>query len=184
MGRRTPIEANQLAQFLANTARGDRSAFEALYRGTSTKLFGIILRMVSERSVAEEVLQETYVRIWRNADSFAAEAGQPIAWLSAIARNSAIDRLRSNRLSRAQVDDGDTVLARLATEGEGDPVTRNALRTCLQALEPDARECVLLAYCYGFSRDELAERFSRPIGTIKSLLHRTVLQLRTCLDRE
>lgn len=184
MNGRTPIEADQIAVLLANTAGGDRSAFEALYRVTSPKLFGIILRILSERSVAEEVLQETYVRIWRNADSFTAEAGQPIAWLSAIARNRAIDRLRSDRVSRAQVDDGDAVLARLATTGEGDPVTRGALRACLLGLEPDARECVLLAYCYGFSRDELAEKFSRPIGTIKSLLHRTVLQLRTCLERE
>ena len=175
---------NLLAGLLAETARGDRSAFEALYRATSPKLFGIILRILSERTVTEEVLQETYVRIWRSADSFSAEAGHPIAWLSAIARNSAIDRLRSDRVSRAQVDDGDEVLARLAAAGEGDPVTRDSLLTCLQGLEPDARECVLLAYCYGFSRDELAERFARPVGTIKSLLHRAVLQLRTCLERE
>jgi RNA polymerase sigma-70 factor (ECF subfamily) len=155
-----------------------------LYEATAPKLFGIVLRMVVSRPAAEDVLQEAYVKIWQNAARFSPDAGQPMAWLAAIARNCAIDRIRSERIARHQVPADEDVLDRLTRPEGGDPAMREALRTCLAGLPEEARECVTLAYCFGFSREELAERFKRPVGTIKTILHRSVKLLRACLEKE
>jgi RNA polymerase sigma-70 factor (ECF subfamily) len=171
------------AELIAATARGDRDAFRALYDATAPKLFGIILRIIRNRPVAEEILQETYIRVWQSAERFAPEAGHPLAWLSTIARNRAIDRLRAETFERGRVGDDD-VLNRIAAPGGGDPADREALRTCLDGLEREARDCVVLAYCSGLSREELADRFGRPVGTIKTILHRAIGLLRACLERE
>jgi len=172
-----------LQELLQAAAGGNHAAFRALYEATAPKLFGIILRITQNRPMAEEVLQETFVKIWQNAERFSPEAGQPMAWLSAIARNRAIDRIRSEKIERNRVSGSDDVLERLAAPSSGDALTREALRACLSQLDAEARNCVVLAYCSGFSREELAERFKRPVGTIKTLLFRSVRQLKACLER-
>ena len=182
MNQRTATEKSPLAGLLEATARGDPAAFRRLYEATAPKLFGVILRILANRPVAEEVLQETYVRIWQRAESFQPQAGQPMAWLATIARNRAIDRLRAERIERMSVDDGEAVLDSLAAPGEGDPAMREALRACLAGLDAEARDCVILAYCSGFSREELAEKFGRPVGTIKTLLFRSLKLLKACLE--
>jgi RNA polymerase sigma-70 factor (ECF subfamily) len=179
--RQTSV-GGSLQEQLQAAARGNHAAFRALYEATAPKLFGIVLRITQNRPMAEEVLQETFVKIWQNAERFSPEAGQPMAWLSAIARNRAIDRIRAEKIERSRVSDSDEVLERLAAPGSGDAVTREALRACLGQLEAEARNCVVLAYCSGFSREELAERFKKPVGTIKTLLFRSVRQLKACLE--
>jgi RNA polymerase sigma-70 factor, ECF subfamily len=172
-----------LQRVLSEVAKGDREAFRALYDATAPKLFGVVLRIIGNRAEAEEVLQEAYVQVWRKADLYRPEAGQPMAWLAAIARNRALDRIRAGRIDRARSDYDESILERIAAP-EFSPSTRQSLRQCLGALEEDARRCVILAYCSGYSREELAEQFGRPVGTIKTLLHRTVKALRACLERE
>jgi RNA polymerase sigma-70 factor (ECF subfamily) len=174
-----PIE-----RLLAAAANRDAIAFRRLYEATSGKLFAIILRIIGNRGIAEEVLQETYVKVWQNAEKFSPDAGKPIVWLSAVARNAAIDRLRGERIARASGSDDEAVLARLAAPDAIDIGSREALRRCLSGLDEEAQRCVVLAYCSGFSREELAERFGRPVGTIKTLLHRSLKQLRECLERQ
>lgn len=171
-----------LPSLLEATARGNHAAFRALYAATAPKLLGVVLRITRNRPMAEEVLQETYIKIWQKAERFDPAMGQPVAWLAAIARNRAIDRIRAERMDRASVSDGE--LAELAAPSGGDPALREALRTCLQRLDEEARNCAVLAYCSGYSREELAERFDKPVGTIKTLLHRTVRQLKACLEKE
>lgn len=183
MDQRAGSEEGGLPELLQATSRGDRGAFHRLYEATAPKLFGIVLRITSNRSVAEEVLQETYLKVWQNAERFAPDAGKPITWLAAIARNAAIDRIRSERIERQRSDDDQAILDRLPSPSSGDPAARNALRLCLSGLDEDAQSCVVLAYCSGFSREELATRFDRPVGTIKTMLHRSIKLLRDCLDR-
>ena len=178
------LTGTSLAELLDATSRGDHAAFRALYEATSAKLFGVVLRIIGNRSVAEEVLQDTYIKIWQNAERFTPEAGQPVTWLATIARNRAIDRIRSERIERNRVGDDEDVLSRLATPAGFDPAAREALRICLGGLEPEARDCIVLAYCSGFSREELAERYGRPVGTIKTLLYRSVRLLKACLEKE
>ncbi len=182
MDQAVGTEAGGLPELLEATSRGDRGAFRQLYEATAPKLFGIVLRITSNRSVAEEVLQETYIKVWQNAERFTPEAGKPMTWLAAIARNGAIDRIRSERIERQRSDDDQAILDRLPSPFSGDPAARDALRLCLGRLEQDAQSCIVLAYCSGFSREELAERFGRPVNTIKTILHRSIKMLRECLD--
>ncbi len=101
MNQRISTDGSSLAALLDATARGERAAFRALYETTAPKLFGVVLRITRSRPTAEEVLQETFIKIWQNAERFAPEMGQPMAWLTSIARNRAIDRIRSEK-NRAQ----------------------------------------------------------------------------------
>jgi RNA polymerase sigma-70 factor, ECF subfamily len=184
LNQRISDDGSSLAALLDATSRGERAAFRALYEATAPKLFGVVLRITRSRPTAEEVLQETFIKIWQNAERFAPEMGQPMAWLTSIARNRAIDRIRSEKIERNRAYDDDDILAKLAAPSTGDPGMRQALATCLGKLDEESRDCVILAYCSGFSREEPAERFARPVGTIKTLLRRCLEQLRACLESE
>src|SRR5512144_3433235 len=91
---------SQLAAALSRVASGDRAALRVVYQATSAKLFGVCLRILKDRSEAEDVLQEVFVTVWRKAASFDPGKASPITWLVAIARNRAIDRLRASTVSR------------------------------------------------------------------------------------
>jgi len=175
-----------LGALLGRVAAGDRGAFERLYAATSAKLFGIVLRISRDRATAEDVLQETFVRIWRNAPRYDAASGRPVTWMAAIARNAAIDAVRRRRILDARISpDGDEDALAAVPDPAAlavDPGDREALRTCLGRLEAEHRDCVMLAYLDGLSREELAERFGRPVGTIKTWLHRALARLKDCLE--
>lgn len=178
-----------LRRLLAEIARGERRAVDALYERTAAKLFGLILRIQRDRSLAEDVLQDVYLRIWQAAGSYAPEAGRPLPWLCAIARNRAIDSVRRKTEESAPPQAGDRDgsedwMARLIDPRDEAAAfqDRDALATCLGRLEPAHRDCVVQAYCEGLSRDELAERFERPVNTIKTWLHRALASLKGCLE--
>ena len=179
-------DESALPELLAAASRGDRDRFRSLYDATAPKLFALVLRITRNRAIAEEVLQETYVKVWQHAERFSPEAGKPMAWLATIARNRAIDRLRSERFDRFKDpgEDGMDILERIAADQGTEPGDRESVRHCLGELDDEARRCVVLAYCSGHSREELADEFNRPVGTIKTLLHRTIKLLRACMERE
>lgn len=172
-----------LAGLIETVAAGDRTALRALYAATAPKLLGIILRILQDRSAAEDALQEVFVRIWQRAGTYDPRTGPPLVWLGAIARHKAIDRLRQDKAARLTHADQDW-LERLADtrDGETDLTRRDALGRCLQTVEPDHRDCLLLAYCEGWSREELALRHGRPVNTIKTWLRRGLVNLRGCLE--
>lgn len=182
----TATDDSALPGLLEAASRGDRDRFRNLYDATAPKLFALVLRITRNRAIAEEVLQETYVKVWQNADRFSPDAGRPMAWLATIARNRAIDRVRSERVDRFKepAADDDGWLERIAAQPGTDPADRESIRHCLSELDEEARRCVVLAYCSGHSREELAEEFKRPVGTIKTLLHRSIKSLRACMERE
>ncbi len=181
MNKAIDTDRARLVLLLEATARGDRTAFQTLYETTS-KLVGVALRILRDRPAAEEALQEAYLRVWQNADRFSSGYGTPIAWLCAIARNTAIDRARGERMPRSADGNDAEILERIASADGVDVVARESLRTCLGQLDDEARSCVVLAYCEGLSREELAERFARPVGTIKTWLHRSLKILSRCLE--
>lgn len=177
--------AADLERLLARVATGDRAAFQALYAATSAKLFGIVLRIVRDRALAEDVVQNAFVKVWRNAAAYDAANGRPVTWMAAIARNSAIDLVRQRRVDLDRHEDGAyAAAAELPDLGAAavHPADREALRDCLGRLEDEQRSCVLLAYQDGYSREELADRFDRPVGTIKTWLHRSLQRLKECLE--
>jgi RNA polymerase sigma-70 factor, ECF subfamily len=174
-----------LAALMARIAARDRAAFAQLYRLTHAKLYGVVIRIVARRDLAGEVLQEAFVRIWEKADDFDPVKGSPLAWMTAIARNRALDEMRRAR-PLAMEDLGE----RFDPPGEEiDPLASRerseqleALMKCLAALDAEKRKIVLLAYYRGASRETLAKKFNRPVPTIKTWLRRSLSELRDCLS--
>jgi RNA polymerase sigma-70 factor (ECF subfamily) len=173
-----------LERLMSAVAAGDREAFAALYRATSAKLYGVALRILRRRDLADEVIQETYVRIWKNAATFDPARASPITWMVTIARNRALDEVRRAKpLALDQTPEAFDVAdeAMLASERVEAASDLARLRACLDGLEPERRDIVRLAYLDGLSREELGARFGHPPGTIKTWLHRSLKQLKACL---
>ena len=178
----TPAE---LVSLLAAVANGDETAFEKLYAATSAKLFGVVLRILRRPELADEVMQETYLKIWNGAAQFDASRASPITWMVAIARNRAIDLVRKKAdVSVEDMPDALELAADvpdpLAARERSEDVRR--LLDCLGRLDPEQRQLVLLAYYDGLSRELLAARFKRPVNTIKTWLRRSLLTVRECLE--
>ena len=173
----------EVSALIAAVGRGDEVAFDLLYDLAASQLFGVILRIVRNRASAEDVLQDVFVRIWTRASTYSPEAGEPFAWMAAIARHRAIDLLRAKPALR-QIDPHEGFLESLPApqDDEKGIMDSGALQHCLAALDPMTRDCVTLAYCAGYSGQELAERHGRPENTIKSWLRRGLLALRSCLE--
>ena len=184
-GRGSPAPAtDDLADLLRRVAARDAAAFAALYKATSAKLYGVVVRILPRGDAAADVLQEAYVRIWEKAGEFDPAKGSPLAWMATIARNRALDEVRRVRPGSLEdlpesfepaADEVDPLAARERSEGLA------ALLNCLQALDEEKRAVVLLAYYRGASREALAKRFGRPVPTIKTWLQRSLAQLRDCL---
>jgi len=200
----TPTERNawaarsvELAQLMSRAALGDRGAFARLYDLTSGHLYAVVLRIQRDRALAEDLLQEVYVNVWRSVGSFDAAQSQPMTWLTSVARNKAIDSLR-----RAQVqpvmqsvhrDDDDDERPDLDQQlvdespGPADLLSQagdaRLLDTCMQGLTAPQRQSVALAFFDGLSHAEVAAHLHQPLGTVKSWVRRALLSLKECLER-
>lgn len=179
----TPSDA--ITKLIVRTGLKDRQAFDALYRATSAKLFGVCLRILRDKAEAEEALQEVYIRVWTRSALFAATDLGPEPWLVAIARNHCIDRIRSSKPPSRELDEA----AELAS-GEPSPETAAVLASegrridgCMDELEPERAQAIRRAYVEGDSYEELARRFSVPLNTMRTWLRRSLIRLRECLER-
>lgn len=171
------------ADLLGQTAAGDRQAFRALYQSAGPKLFAIALRMMKARDLAEDVLQEAFVKIWERSWQFDPAKGDGLAWLATVTRHAALDRLRKQPRSQVEFDEGvvDEIDAQLG-ELAGSMGEAGDLRRCLGNLREDYRKAVVLAYVNGLTHDEMAEQFAKPVGTVKSWVRRGLEQLKGCMD--
>jgi RNA polymerase sigma-70 factor (ECF subfamily) len=180
-----PVSKQDLVDALTRTAKGDKAAFELLYRATSLKLFGIIARILGRSDLAAEVLQEVYIRVWQRAGEYNATTSSPITWLAAIARNRALDEAKRKTMSSLEehpdVLDLPSQDDPAASHEQNEEMRR--LRECLERLEQDKRELVLLAYFNGMTREEIANRIDRPVATVKTWLRRSLAQLKDCLGQ-
>jgi RNA polymerase sigma-70 factor (ECF subfamily) len=179
-----PRSADDLTQLLLRVASEDHKAFQMLFRATSAKLYSVVFRILRRKDLADEIVQEAYLRIWRRAASFDRKAGSAIAWMAVIARNLALDELR--RAQPISIEDRPEVLDMpdefnhpLDAREKSEDGAR--LMACLEGMEKDRREMLLLAYYHGMSREELAAKYGAPVGTVKTWLRRGLLQLRACL---
>jgi RNA polymerase sigma-70 factor (ECF subfamily) len=183
------LDANRslIVAALVRIPAGDRAALQTVYRLTSAKLFGVCLRILGERSEAEDVLQEVYVTVWRKAADFDAARASPMTWLIAIARNRAIDRLRATRHSRHM----DPIEA-AGDVADSSPVADHALESaqeharlhiCLEGLEARERAALRGAFFDGNTYEDLAARMSVPLGTMKSWIRRAMIKLKNCLQQ-
>ena len=175
----------ELVWLLAAVAKGDEFAFERLYEATRAKLYGVVLRILGRPELAEEVMQETYLKIWKAAGSFDPTLASPITWMVAMARNRAIDIVRKK--PELSLEDGPEALnvaadtpAPLARREMTEELKR--LLSCLGKLDPEKQRIVLLAYYSGWSRDQLARKLDIPVNTIKTWLRRSLLEIRECME--
>lgn len=179
------IDREILVRLLSQSAAGDQGAFAQLYERCSSKLYGVCLRMLHDRGEAEDTLQEVFTTVWRRAASFDASKASAMTWLISISRNKAIDRLRKRR--ETNVDDA--FLDSHADEAPGPTLQaqasedRQRLDECMDELEDKHRDFVREAFFSGATYNQLAERCSVPPGTMKSWIRRSLIKLRTCLER-
>jgi RNA polymerase sigma-70 factor (ECF subfamily) len=180
------LSPQQLGKLLQRVAVGDEAAFAELYQATSPKLYAVAVRILRSKEAAEEVIQDCYFRVWEKARDFDPKIAAPVTWMTAIVRNRSLDELRK-RGSRPTADVSEIENLESDDEhplevlGRREDVER--LLRCLEGLEPERRQIVRLAYLDGMSREALAKRFDRPEGTIKTWLHRSLAQLKGCLEQ-
>jgi RNA polymerase sigma-70 factor, ECF subfamily len=174
----------ELVGLLAAVAKGDRAAFERLYAATRAKLYGVVIRILRRSDLADEVLQESYLKIWSSAGQFDPAVASPITWMVSIARNRAIDILRKRtEVSIEEEQDAMEVAAETSDPLAGRELTEELKRllACMGKLDGERQRLVLLAYYSGWSREQLAAKFGKPVNTIKTWLRRSLMEIRECL---
>ncbi len=184
-------DREEINQLLARVALRDAKAFEALYRKVAGRLLAVAMRVVQDRGAAEDVLQEVFVTIWNQTAAAAPGQSLTLAWLCVVTRNRSIDSLRRRRPEQPlqwmdangeeqshdiQDESGSPIEQLLALEGEG------RLGHCVDALEPEPKRAVLLAFYDGLTHPEIAERMQRPLGTVKAWTRRSLMRLKGCMD--
>jgi RNA polymerase sigma-70 factor, ECF subfamily len=167
-------------------ADGDKTALHSLYKETAAQLFGLAVRILRNRELAEEIVQDSFVLLWNNAHTFDPGRGSAMAWLARIVRNRCIDLIR--RRGR------ETPLDHTSIEGWEDPGSSPAdlaalssdarrLHHCLDELEESPRKVLKLVYYEGMTYEEVAVHLGVPLGTVKSWVRRSLTRLRGCLER-
>lgn len=182
---------SQLIALLDRVALADESALKTLYELTSSKLYGVALRVVSNREWAEDVLQEAYLNIWKVAGTYQATLSPPMAWMGLLVRSRGLDFLRRRASDRAdRMQQLDEVISDTVAGDSPNPMDTTqaseqawALHQCLSQLENKQREVVSLAYLRDLSHSELAEQLKLPLGTVKTWIRRGLEQLRACMAR-
>ena len=178
------LTSAELVWLLAAVAKGDAAAFERLYAATRAKLYGVVFRILRRSDLADEVMQEAYLKIWRSAGQFDPALASPITWMATIARNRAIDMVRK----RVEVSIEEEPEAMEVAAESPHPLAKRELTeelkrllACVGQLEPERQRLVLLAYYNGWSREQLAKELGTPVNTIKTWLRRSLLEIRGCL---
>jgi len=178
--------ASSREALLRACADGDRDALQSLYTATAPQLFGLALSILRSRDLAEDIVQDSFVLVWRHARSFDPGRGTAMAWLARIVRNQCFDLLR--RRGR------ESPLDETFMQGRPDPapgpveltaLSRDAqrLRGCLDELEESPRRSLMLAYYEGMTFEQVAGRLGTPLGTVKSWIRRSLIRLKGCMDR-
>ena len=189
----TESGSKELERLLAAIGDGkDQSAFAALYAVTKGKLFSTVLTIVKRSDLAEEIIQEAYVRIWRSASSYRSLRGSPMTWMITIARNLAIDLVRK---PAREIYSDDSELLKLPADGptaletiETSEDQRTAIQeqhnvfSALQALHPTRRHLIIAAYIHGESREQISKRTGIPVNTIKTWIRRSLLEVESILQ--
>ncbi|MFM9901996.1 MAG: RNA polymerase sigma factor [Polaromonas sp.] len=181
----------QLITLLDRVALADEVALRELYDLTSSKLYGVAVRVVTNREWAEDVLQEAFLNIWRIAGDYKATLSPPMAWMALVVRSRGVDFLRRRNSDRADaVQELDDVISDTVAGNSPNPMDTTqaseqakALHVCLSKLDNKQREVVSLAYMRDLSHAELAEQLKLPLGTVKTWIRRGLEQLRGCMSR-
>jgi len=176
-------EQAELMRLLQASAQGNQQSFERLYQLTAPNLFGLCLRMLKSKERAEEVLQEAFVKVWHHASEYHQDRGQVTTWLTSIVRYRALDQIRSQKPTEPLSDD----YQQEASDAPGPldwtikGTELNELQGCLDELNGQQKEAIILSFIEGLTHQELTERTDSPLGTIKSWIRRGLQSLKRCL---
>jgi RNA polymerase sigma-70 factor (ECF subfamily) len=179
------MTGDPISDLIAGVARADRAAFRMLYSQASAKLFGVCVRILRDRSEAEDAVQEVFTRVWLNARRYDAAKGRGMTWLIAIARNHAIDRLRARPAPAETADDETVAISDPAPGPEAQVVAQGEaqrIADCFATLDPARADAVRGAYLNGLSYEDLSRRHDVPLNTMRSWLRRGLQKLKECLE--
>ncbi|HEY8025178.1 MAG TPA: sigma-70 family RNA polymerase sigma factor [Burkholderiaceae bacterium] len=184
-------DPQQLKTWLAAVAKKDTQSFRLLYDATSPKLFGFVLRILTKREWAEEVLQESFVNIWNNAASYQPHLAAPMTWMTTIVRNKAFDMLRKvDDVVEIDNDNFDKEVMEALESQDPTPIEAlqmtddaKALARCFSRLEGLHQQAIALAFYHDLSHSEVADQLKLPIGTVKTWIRRGLDRLRLCLTK-
>jgi RNA polymerase sigma-70 factor (ECF subfamily) len=177
------LQAQHL-RLLSATALGDQAAFAQLYKISASKLYAVSLQMLRHKDLAEDAVQEAYIRIWHNAGEYQQEKGMVLTWMISIVRYRALDMLRATKSRRENCSDD------LPEEGEDhhspeldlyQQRDRSSIENCMDALTPQQREALQMAYFLGMTHQEVCTELDLPLGSVKSWIRRGLDQLKRCL---
>jgi RNA polymerase sigma-70 factor (ECF subfamily) len=176
---------SQGAGLLLRIAAGEHAALAEFYDATSSIVFGLALRILGERTAAEDVVVEVYTQIWTQAGTYDPQRGTPMSWLMTIARSRALDLLRTrNRAQKMEPleEAGNVPSATPTPEDASVAVQRHRLiRRALESISADQREVIELAYFADLSHSEIAEKLGHPLGTVKTRIRQGMMRLRESL---
>jgi len=179
-------ENQEWTHLIALTAQGDQAALATLYDRTSPQVFGLILKILNNREAAEEVTLDVYTQVWRQAHTYDHTRGTPGAWLMTLARTRAIDRFRAGAAEHGRIESLDA--SHMFASGDDTPEQdvegqerRRYVREALALLTAEQRQAITLAYFYGLSQSEIAEKLQLPLGTVKTRMRAGMIKLREAL---
>ncbi len=176
----------KLNELLLQVSLSNQKAFTQLYKLSSAKLFAISIRIIKEQSLAEDILQESFMQIWNKAASFDVQKAQAITWMGTIVRNKSIDLIRK-RVKENNCIDLEEELIDVKDEvnnPENLAIAKgmlNDVNKCMTTFKSDYRSVILLSYLEGYSHQQIANKIEKPIGTIKSWISRGTEELKKCL---
>ena len=183
-----PADPTITVDLIRQVANQDRDAFSQLYDRFSSLVFTLAMRMLRARSDAEDLLQEVFVQVWRQAQSYSVQRGSPEAWIINIARSRAIDKIRSiRRMEKSFVLTDDPARAESSDNVESsaaDSEARMAMNSALANLPDTQRKVLELAYFDGLTQTEIANRLAEPLGTVKTRMRSGIQRLRDMLGTQ
>jgi RNA polymerase sigma-70 factor (ECF subfamily) len=168
---------------IAACARGERHAMRALYEREGRWLLGVAMRIVRHRQTAEDVLQDAFLQIWKGAHTYKPQLGSARGWIYTVVRHRALSEIRkAGREVQVEADTLDTLAELAGHEHPDEHVDGVAIARCLEALDEQKRGAIVMAYVDGYTQEQIAQRTSAPLGTVKSWIRRGLQSLKECLS--
>lgn len=164
---------------LSACARGDQRALRQLYEQDSSRLLGVALRIVRDKALAEDIVHDAFIKIWRGAGSFDPVRGSARGWVFSVTRHLALNHVRNQHREVALGEEHEQLAADTVTFEF--PARSGQMHTCLEQLDPARRTCILHAYVDGYSHSEIAQKLGTPLGTVKAWIKRSLTALRECM---
>ncbi len=174
------MKPNDINKLMSAIALKDQLAFKQLYETCSPKIYGLLVKIIYDKELAADTLQEVFTKIWLNAEKCDVSAGHAWPWLCQLARNTALDKLRQIHRYPASIEEIQLQESHADTNSQWH--NNIDLNHCLAKLTAKPRQAIILSYLHGLSHAQLSEKLSLPLGTLKSTIRRSMKELALCLN--